>query len=71
MIDGLVVLEKMGEQFYGYPKYPQVDPSRPQPPLDEYLPVLRSRCARMGFKQLIVIDNGKDGLSRERKYDCP
>jgi hypothetical protein len=71
MIDGLCVLEKMGENFYGYPKYPQIDPLRRQPPLDEYLPVLRSRCASMGFKQLIVIDNGKDGLSRERKYVCP
>lgn len=71
LIDGLVTLEKMGEQFYGYPKYPQVDPARRQPPLDEYLPVLRRRCADMGFTQLIVIDNDKDGRSRERKYSCP
>jgi hypothetical protein len=70
MIDGLSALEKGGEQLYGYPKYPPPDPSRRQPPLDEYLPVLRSRCARMGYKQLIVIDNGPDGLSRERRYDC-
>lgn len=72
MIDGLCDRTKDSQWvWYGYDYYPQPDPSNSQPPLDQYLPVLRSRCARMGFRQLIVIDNGKDGLSRERKYDCP
>jgi hypothetical protein len=72
MIDGLCDRFKDSQWiWYGYDYYPPPDPSRRQPPLDQYLPVLRSRCARMGFKQLIVIDNGKDGLSREQKYVCP
>jgi len=72
MIDGLCVPKKDGEWVaFGYSCYPQPDPARRQPPLDEYLPILRSRCAGMGFKQLIVIDTDKDGRSREQRYDCP
>ena len=71
MIDGLCDTTSETEWVaYGYPSYPRPDPSRRQPPLEEYLPILRSRCARMGFKQLIVIDQGQDGLSREQRYEC-
>jgi hypothetical protein len=56
--------------WYNYDLYPKPDVSRRQPPLDQYLPVLRSRCAQSGFKHLIVIDTGPDGLSRQQTYDC-
>jgi hypothetical protein len=71
MIDGLCDRTKNDQWiWYGYDYYPQPEPERRQPPLDEYLPILRSRCAKMGFKQLIVIDNAADGLSRKRTFDC-
>jgi hypothetical protein len=71
MIDGLC--DRTPETrwyWYNYDLYQQPELSRRQPPLAEYLPVLRSRCAKLGFKQLIVIDTGPDGLSRQQKYDC-
>ena len=46
------------------------DPARRQPPLEEYLPQLKGRCAKMGFKQLIVIDTDFNGRAREKRYDC-
>jgi hypothetical protein len=71
MIDGLCDRTKDTRWYwYNYDLYPQPDVSRRQPPLDKYLPVLRTRCAQLGFKQLIVIDTGPDGLSRRQNYDC-
>jgi hypothetical protein len=71
MIDGLCDRTPDTRWYwYSYDLYPQPELSRRQPPLAQYLPVLRSRCARMGFKHLIVIDTGPDGLSRQQTYDC-
>ena len=71
MIDGLCEPTPDTRWYwYNYSLYPKPDFSRRQPPLDQYLPVLRSRCAQLGFKQLIVIDTGPDDLSRQQKYDC-
>ena len=71
MIDGLCDRTSDTRWYwYSYDLYPQPELSRHQPPLAQYLPALRSRCARMGFKQLIVIDVGPDNLSHEQKYDC-
>jgi hypothetical protein len=71
MIDGLCDRTPDTRWYwYSYDLYPQPDLSRRQPPLAQYLPDLRSRCARMGCKRLIVIDTGPDGLSRQQTYDC-
>lgn len=71
MIDGLCDRTEHTQWYwYSYELYPLPEIGRTQPPLAQYLPKLRNRCARMGFKQLIVIDNGPDGLSRKQKYDC-
>jgi hypothetical protein len=55
---------------YGYHHYSRSSALRPQPPLAQYLPALRSRCSHMGFKQLIVIDNDPSGTPALHKYDC-
>ncbi len=71
MIDGLCDRTSDTRWYwYSYDLYPQPDLFRHQPPLAQYLPVLQSRCARMGFKRLIVIDTGPNGLSRRQNYDC-
>jgi hypothetical protein len=71
MIDGLPIPPPGNSVYYGYDRYPQSEPVRQQPPLDQYLPVLRRRCSSMGFKQLIVIDSSPDGRCWEQKYACP
>jgi hypothetical protein len=55
---------------YGYQHYPCPIEKQTQPPLDEYLPVLKKRCAAMGMNQLIVI-NERNGRSEIRKFECP
>jgi len=68
MIDGLYVPTK-DDPWIGheYNQYSKAAASRVQPPFSQYLPVLRDRCAQMGFSQLIVIDNDQ----KVRKFDCP
>jgi hypothetical protein len=70
MIDGLHIPKEAAGDIYWYHAYSQSEVSRPQPPLDRYLPVLRRRCASMGFRQLIVIDVDAKGISEARCYDC-
>jgi hypothetical protein len=55
---------------YGYQHYTCPVEKQKQPPLDEYLPLLKKRCAALGMNQLIVIDV-RDGRSELRKYECP
>jgi hypothetical protein len=55
---------------YGYQHYSCPIEKQSQPPLDEYLPVLKKRCAALGMNQLIVIDE-HGGRSEVRKIDCP
>jgi hypothetical protein len=55
---------------YGYQHYPCPIEKQKQPPLDEYLPLLKRRCAALGMNQLIVIDE-RDGRSEARKFECP
>ena len=72
MIDGLPVPAKNDPWTgHGYHHYSKSDASRVQPPLSQYLPALRSRCARMGFRQLIVVSNRPDGSTEIERYDCP
>ena len=71
MIDGLYVPAKDDPWVgHGYNNYSKSAASRVQPPLVQYLPTLRSRCARMGFSQLIVIDGDRHGMQSVRKDDC-
>jgi hypothetical protein len=71
MIDGLYVPTTSDLWLgHGYDRYPRPNASRPQPPLAQYLSDLRSRCARMGFRQLIVIDNDPSETLTLHKYDC-
>ncbi|HET6327221.1 MAG TPA: hypothetical protein VFG04_21245, partial [Planctomycetaceae bacterium] len=55
---------------YGYQHYPCPIEKTKQPPLDEYLPQLKQRCAALGMNQLIVIDE-RNGRSEIRKFECP
>jgi hypothetical protein len=55
---------------YGYQHYPCPIEKQKQPPLHEYLPLLKQRCAKLGMNQLIVIDE-RDGRSEVRKFECP
>ncbi len=55
---------------YGYQHYPCPIEKQKQPPLAEYLPLLKQRCAKLGMNQLIVIDE-RDGRSEVRKFECP
>lgn len=72
MIDGLYVPAKNDPWIgYDYHQYSKADASRVQPPLSQYLSALRSRCARMGFRQLIVVRNRPDGSAEIDRYDCP
>lgn len=72
MIDGLYVPSKdepwMG---HGYNSYSRPAAAQTQPPLSQYLPALRNRCAELGFHQLIVIDTDARGMPLPVKYDCP
>jgi len=72
MIDGVCVPPQQLTVWagFGYQVYSRPKPSDRQPPLPGYLPDLRKRCAAMGFKQLIVIDQAPDGHSRSETYDC-
>jgi hypothetical protein len=71
MIDGLYVPAKDDPWVgHGYSHYSKSTASHLQPPLPQYLPTLRSRCAHMGFSQLIVIDSDRSGMLTLRKYDC-
>jgi hypothetical protein len=72
MIDGLYVSTKEDSSVgYGYHHYPRSNALPAQPNLAQYLPVLRTRCAKLGFTQLIVIDNDSAGTATVHKYDCP
>jgi hypothetical protein len=55
---------------YGYQHYPCPIEKQKQPPLDEYLPLLKQRCAKLGMTQLLVIDE-REGRSEVRKFECP
>jgi len=55
---------------YGYQHYPCPIEKQKQPPLDEYLPLLKKRCVALGISQLIVIDE-RNGQSELRKFECP
>ena len=71
MIDGLY--DRPEGDFwsgYGYQHYTYPLEKQKQPPLDEYLPQLKRRCAEFGMNQLIVIDE-RNGRSEIRKFDCP
>jgi hypothetical protein len=71
MIDGLSVPAQNDPWLgHGYHHYSKADASRVQPPLSQYLPALRNRCARMGFRQLIVVTNRPDGSEEIERYDC-
>jgi hypothetical protein len=76
MLDGLYWPSKDDPwSVYGYEEYdyPYATPpyeKRPQPPLDEYLPILKKRCIAQGMNQLIVIEE-RNGRSEVRKFDCP
>jgi len=76
MLDGLYWPSKDDPwSVYGYEEYdyPYATPpyeKRPQPPLDEYLPVLKKRCVAQGMNQLIVIEE-RNGRLEVRKFDCP
>jgi hypothetical protein len=71
MIDGLYVPAKDDPWIgHGYNHYSKSAASIVQPPLPQYLPILRSRCAQMGFSQLIVIDSDRNSALTLRKYDC-
>ncbi len=71
MIDGLYDRPE-GDVWsgYGYQHYPCPIEKTKQPPLDEYLPQLKQRCAALGMNQLIVIDE-RNGRSEIRKFECP
>jgi hypothetical protein len=72
MIDGLYVPTKDDPWIgHGYNHYSKSAASSVQPPLPQYLPILRSRCAQMGFSQLIVIDSDRNSALTLHKYDCP
>ena len=72
MIDGLSVPAKNDPWIgHGYHHYSKAEASRVQPPFSQYLPALRSRCARLGFRQLIVVRNRHDGSAEIERYDCP
>jgi hypothetical protein len=71
MIDGLYIPTADDRWMgHGYQHYSRSEALRPQPPLDQYLPTLRQRCARMGFSQLIVIDKDSAGTPTLHKYEC-
>jgi hypothetical protein len=76
MLDGLYWPSKDDPwSVYGYEEYdyPYATPpyeKRPQPPLDEYLPILKKRCVARGMNQLIVIEE-RNGRVEVRKFDCP
>jgi hypothetical protein len=76
MLDGLYWPSKDDPwSVYGYEEYdyPYATPpyeKRPQPPLDDYLPILKKRCVALGVNQLIVIEE-RNGRLEVRKFDCP
>ena len=66
MIDGLYVPAKNDPWIgYGYHQYSKAAASRVQPPLPEYVPILRGRCAHMGFSQLIVVSESTRWFHRD------
>jgi hypothetical protein len=54
---------------YGYQHYICPIEKQHQPPLTEYLPILKKRCVQMGMNQLIVIEEHKGQLEAQ-KFDC-
>jgi hypothetical protein len=72
MIDGLYSPSKDEPWIgHGYNSYPRPAASHAQPPVSQYLPALRKRCAELGFKKLIVIDADSSGAPITLKFDCP
>jgi hypothetical protein len=75
MLDGLYSPSK-DDPWIGYVSYydyPYLNPpyeKRPQPPLNEYLPILKKRCVAQGMNQLIVIEE-RNGRMEVHKFDCP
>jgi hypothetical protein len=76
-LSGLAMLDGLYERpegdvwsGYGYQHYPCPIEKQKQPPLDEYLPLLKKRCVALGMNQLIVIVE-HEGRSAVRKFDCP
>jgi hypothetical protein len=71
MLDGLYDRPE-GDSWsgYGYQHYTYPFEKQKQPPLDQYLPTLKQRCAELGMNQLIVIVE-QNGRSEVRKFDCP
>jgi hypothetical protein len=76
MLDGLYWPSKddpwsaYGYYAYDYPYLTPPYEKRPQPPLDEYLPILKKRCVAKGMNQLIVIEE-RNGRVEAHKFDCP
>jgi hypothetical protein len=75
MLDGLYSPSKDDPWigYVAYYDYPYLTPpyeKRPQPPLDEYLPILKKRCVAQGMNQLIVIEE-RNGRLEVHKFDCP
>jgi hypothetical protein len=76
MLDGLYWPSKddpwsvYGYEEYDYPYSTPPYEKRPQPPLDEYLPILKKRCVAQGMNQLIVIEE-RNGRLEVHKFDCP
>jgi len=56
---------------HGYNWYSRSRAEQPRLPLSELVPMLRRRCAELGFRQLIVIDSDPRGMPILRKFDCP
>jgi hypothetical protein len=72
MIDGLYVPTKDDPWIgHGYNWYSRSRATQPQAPLSEYVPMLRQRCAELGFSRLIVIDTDSRGSPIRLQYDCP
>jgi hypothetical protein len=75
MLDGLYWPSKddpwsvYGYEEYDYPYSTPPYEKRPQPPLNEYLPILKKRCTAQGMNQLIVIEE-RDGRLEVHKFDC-
>jgi hypothetical protein len=72
MIDGLYLPAQDDPWIgHGYNRYSRSRASQSQPPLSEFVPALRKRCAELGFSRLIVIDADSRGMPIRRNFDCP
>jgi hypothetical protein len=71
MIDGLYVPAKDDPWIgHGYNRYARPVASQ-SPPLSQYVPTLRKRCAELGFSRLMVIDTDSAGIPVVLEFHCP